>query len=168
MNQETFKSQVGPDAIDIYLLRNEFLDAFAELETAVFRVLHSCAKPATSEPFSQRVKAFRTAEKTGLIAKANLSQRDQIADGIVNLLTVRADIVHSVMKISNVDGCDTAIFVNAREASADFPLARSLTVNDLRDLIQKVKQLNNQIANLRSVNPPSSQPPPSPGAAGVP
>lgn len=154
--------------VELYLLRNDFLDACADLETAVCRVLRSCGDARSTEPFGHRVQAFRKAEKTNLIAKANYGQRDQIADAIAALLPVRADIVHSAMKLSTVDGQAMALFTNARAASDDYPLVRMLKAADFRELIRRVASLTARTAGLGRISPASSPPPPLRDAAGDP
>ena len=156
------------NAVELYLLRSDFLDACANLEAAVCRILRSCGDARSTEPFGHRVQAFRKAEKTNLIAKANFGQRDQIADAIAELLPVRADIVHSAMKISLLDGQTTALFTNARTASDDYPVVRLLKAQDFRELIRRVANLTARTGTLGRVSPASSPPPPSPDAAGGP
>lgn len=168
MMYEARSQQFSPDELDLTLLRASFIDEFARVEAAVAGILSSIGTVHNGEPFSQRLKEFRKAEKTAMIAKANLNQRDKIADDIAAILATRADIVHSAMQIRVVDGQHTAVFVNAKEAGTDYPCARLLSPNQFRELVYKLQCINKRIAALGRVNPPSSPPPPSPGAAGGP
>ena len=157
------------DKIDFVFARSDVLDAFAELEALIGRILKSCGHPASNEPFGHRLKAFRTAGKTTFIAKANLGQRDHIADAIADLLPIRADIVHSAMRLVTFDGREVALFVNAQQAFAPYPQARIVDLVQLRGLARELRDLRKRVSELaKCVNPASSPPPPSPGAAGGP
>lgn len=168
MEHQANLEQFNPDGLDLALMRSSFLDEFAQLETSVCRILCSCGAPASGEPFSQRLREFRKAEKTPLIAKANLNKRDQIAEAIAALLAIRADIVHSSMKVCIVEGQTTAMFTNAKEASMDYPPVRLLSTAQFRELIYKVQCINNGIAGLGRVNPASSPQPALPSATNGP
>ena len=168
MQQQAITDPATCGATEMLIVRNDFLDAFADLESAVVRVLRSCGVPAKGEPLSHKLKAFRTAEKTPLIAKSNLSQRDQIADDIAALLPIRADVVHSRMQLCTIDGQTAAIFVNGQESGLLFPPARVLNLSDMRQLVAMTHRLVERIAGLKRINPASSPLPPSPDAAGGP
>ncbi|MBK9011755.1 hypothetical protein [Novosphingobium sp.] len=168
MDLQAISNQEALDGIELLLARSDFLDAFADLETAVLRVLRSCGTVPKGEPFSQRVKALKTAEKTTLIAKSNHAQRDQIADEIMALLQIRADIVHSRMSIRTIDGKLAAFFLNVQETGALFPACRILNHSELKQLSSMVTRLTERISALNRVNPASSPRPPSLGGAGVP
>lgn len=155
-------------SVELVLARSDFLDAFAALEEAVAKVLRSAGQSLKGEPFSQRVKAFRTAEKTTLIAKQNLPKRDHIADEIQGLLQLRADVVHSRMELTSIDGTLCASFINVQEMGGLFPTRRILALDDLKQISQMALRLADRISQLNKVNPASSPPPPSPGAAGDP
>ncbi len=161
--------QPNLDKYDMALARNDLLDAFADLEMIISKILRSCGVSPGNEPFGNRIKTFRTAEKTTLIAKANLPQRDQIADEIAALLPVRADIVHSRLRACRVEGHVVSYFINSQEASSDYPSGRLLSLTQINSLIEKVDKLTERVGGLnRATNPPSSPPPPSQGATGGP
>lgn len=160
--------QSAIDRLDMALLRSSFLDEFAQIEASIGRILCSSGVVQSGEPFSQRLKEFRKVEKTPMIAKANLNQRDPIADSIAAILTTRADIVHSSMRIGVVDGQSTAMFTNAKESITDYPCSRLLSTTAFRELIYTAQCINKRIAALGRVNPASVPQPPSPDAAGGP
>jgi len=168
MEHSKIIEQAGIDRYDMALARNDLLDAFADLEMTISRILRSCGIAPSNEPFGNRMKAFRSAEKTNLIAKANLGQRDQIADEIAMLLPIRADIVHSRLRASRVEGHVVCYFINSQEASSDYPSGRLLSIAQIQSLIERVIKLTERVGKLKLINPASSPPPPSPGAASAP
>lgn len=166
MEQTARIEQADTVELELSLLRSAFVDAFARLETSICKILASCGAMPSNEPFKQRLKDFQKAEKTHLIAKSNYTKRDQIAVAVDALLSVRADIVHSEMRIANVNGEPTAFFVNAKDAAAEYPCTRLLSLNQFKELIYKTKCPESRVVDLSRVNPPSSQPQPSRDAAG--
>ncbi|MDE2411567.1 MAG: hypothetical protein KGM18_07310 [Sphingomonadales bacterium] len=168
MEIDASHNQAELDRIEFLIARNDFIDAFADLEVAVCRVLRSTGQNPKSEPFGQRVKTFREAEKTHLIAKANYGARNQIADEIFAILPVRADIVHSRMNTHRIDGQLAAVLTNVQDAGAEFPTARILTLAQFKQLVSRITQFTQRIAALGKINPASLPQPPSPGAAGDP
>lgn len=154
---------------DFTFARCGVLDHFARLESDIARVLLSCGKAPSGEPFGQRLKAFRTADKTPLIAKTNLPLRDQIADSIAELLPIRADVVHAEMRLGTLQGKPVAIFVNAQHVNDMLPLARVISLDDFAAIKRKIIAIREKIVTLgRKISPASSPPPPLPGAAGDP
>lgn len=168
MEHSKLDDELALTGVELVLARSDFLDAFALLEEAVAKILRSTGLGIKGEPFSQRVKAFRAAEKTNLIAKQNHAKRDHIADEISALLQIRADIVHSRMQLQAIDGVVCASFVNVQDMGAPFPARRILALDDLKQLVRIATKLAERIGQLNRVNPPSSPPPPSPDAAGDP
>lgn len=150
----------------LHIARSEFLDAFAELELVVLKILKSSGATAKGEPFSQKVKSFRSVNKTSLIAKANFPQRDILADDICTLLRIRADIVHSRMTICEINGVLAASFINVNEAGTPYPATRILDQSQLKQLTAEATRLVRRIGQLNKTNPASSPQPPSPDAAG--
>lgn len=157
------------EPLEFVTLRSAFLDAFSDLETEVITILKSAGISSSNEPFGNRVQKLREADKTPRIAKANLGVRDQITDGITELLPIRADIVHSRMRIGILDGQPVALFINSKEASNSDALTRILTLKRMQGLVALVERLVKRISDLgRTANPASSLPPPSPGVTGDP
>lgn len=153
------------DKIDFVLARNDFLDCFAELEAVIGRILKSCGQSVSNEPFGNRLKAFRLAEKTTLIAKANLAHRDHIADAIAELLPIRADVVHSTMRLATFDSRTVALFVNAQQAYSQCPQARIIDLSQLRALAREMRDLRKRVSELaKRANPTPSPSGPTPGA----
>lgn len=142
-------------------LRSEFLDAFAELESFIAVLLDHAGKAAPAQHLGCRLKEFREIEPNSRLAKENLKRRDQLAGKISALLPLRADIVHSTMRVCIIDGEPSAIFVNAQNLAESNPPCRVMSQADLTRLLKQVEDLTAQLRTLnRSPNPPSSQPRP--------
>ena len=155
--------------LDLTLARSDFLDAFSDLETQIHRILQSCGVPQSTAPFKQRLESFRSAGKTPLIAKSNFPDRDRIADTIVELLPVRADIVHSHMKPCLIDGEAAALFINSQEANSRHPTGRAISLVQLKAMLAQLNTIREQLVGLgRKATPASSPQPPLLGAAGGP
>jgi len=155
--------------LDFAILRNDFLDAFSDLETEVTRILSSCGISASNEAFGLRLQKFREVSKTSLIANTNYGTRDRVADDIAKLLSLRADIIHSRMLVRLIASEPSARFVNSQDAHSKHPPGRELSLAEMRTLVSTVCNLADQIKDLRrKANPASSPPPPSPAATADP
>lgn len=168
-NQQAFQVQ-NDCGSDFVRARNAFLDRFADLESAISKLLvQSGSIPSLNEPFGNRLKAFRDLENATLIAKCRIAQRNQIADGIAKILPIRNDLVHSRMHVTDLGGVPVALFVNSQLTHDPDAPARILTNVRLDQLSQKMAQFAEKIGTLRQpISKPSSPPPPSPGAASGP
>lgn len=142
--------------IDFVLLRNDFLDAFSDLETEISKVLQSCGIGNSKEPFGQRLQKFRGVSKTTLIANTNYPKRDRLADKIGDILPIRADLIHSHMVVRTVNSEPSARFVNSQDAYARYPQGREMSLTDLQGLVASVSDLTLQIKELRRVANPAS------------
>jgi hypothetical protein len=149
--------------------RSEFLDGFADLEAGVMEFLRKLGKQTKDGGgFAQRLKAFKELQQSSQLPTKNLARRDSIHEEIVDILRLRADLVHSRMEAIKVDGVVKARFVNVMDQHEKIPPCRILSQDDFISLAQQLKRLKSQISSLHPVNPASSPQPPSPGAAGDP
>ena len=154
---------------ELKALRSEILDAFADLESLICSFLKDARLSSKASHFGARVEAFKMIEGITRIAKANYSKRDRLAEDIAGLLPIRADIVHSRMRICVIDGFPAAIFVNSQNKSEAFPPRRILTADELGTMCSKILHIVAELGTLQRVsNPASSPPPPSPAAATAP
>jgi hypothetical protein len=135
--------------LDFAILRNDFLDAFSDLETEVTRILCSCGVAASNEAFGLRLQKFREVSKTSLIANANYVSRDRVADDIAKLLSLRADIIHSRMLVRLVANEPSARFVNSQDAHSKHPSGRELSLAEMQTLVSSIRNLADQIKDLR-------------------
>lgn len=151
---------IAPFSIDreqgkatLVVARSDFIDAFAELEEIVSRILRSAGHAPKGEPFCQRIKTFRGLDKTPLIAKQNFGARNQLADAILALLPVRADIVHSRLDVRTIDGVAAAMLTNAHESGTEYPTCRVLTATQFHELTARIVRYTQRIAALGKTKP---------------
>lgn len=165
---ETFSRSTAQ--LDFALARSDFLDSFADLEAAIWVVLDKSGTMLTAkEPFGNRVKSFRELQSGTQLAKCRVNQKNQIADALLRLLPIRADLVHSRMQISVWDGEPVAIFTNAALADDPDALKRIMKLARLKTLTEKLRHYSEVTRSLRKpINPASSPQPPSPDEAGDP
>ena len=169
MKHEVIHTEKSLATLEWLQARNDILDAFADLETRIAFILKRAKNlPPKGQCLGQRLEIFRTVKANSEIAAANLARRDTLVNSIAELLPVRADIVHSRMKIHLIDGSPVGIFVNSHDANEKFPQNRLLTLAEMRCLVNSVQELTESLSKLSKPNPPSSPPPPSPGAAAGP
>jgi hypothetical protein len=153
----------------IHVRRSKFIDAFGQIETNVAAILKAGGISPCNTPMSQRLSEFRKLAANARLAKQNLGRRDQLAEKIALLMPVRTDIVHSVLTGCIVDGMVTAKLVNAQLSGDRLPPCRLLNESDFDRLIAEAGKIANDLLALaKPLNPASSPPPPSPGAAGDP
>jgi len=154
---------------EVALARSDLLDAFSDLEARVTRFIAQGKLGTKGQHFGAKMLLFGNLEGIGLIAKTNYAKRDQLADKIISLLPLRADIVHSHMKLAKVDGIVTGVFVNSQCSDEAHPPCRLMTANDLRQFTRNLSKLAGELDNLkRAISLASSPPQPSPGAKGAP
>ena len=148
---------------DIRLLRSEYLDLFAKLETELFRVARKvqCNLSETAS-LHQRLESLEKAKPSSQLSTSNAAILKKMVNGIDDHLRVRNCIVHSVMTVGSNGTSDAIIFQNAVDRSAGHPFYLILTANEFLEffsLLRKFIILCEQI-----INQPPSQHQPSPGA----
>ena len=156
-----------PNGESFHLQRSKCVDAFALAEASVQALLNGAKLKCTTEPFKQKIGMVKKLPANPQYSKARKLEVDNLASELESLLALRADIVHSPMQIALIDGTAFACFVNAKEAGENAPFARLLGYNALKAVARQVLQIANKLAETK-INPASSPPPPSPGAAGDP
>jgi len=150
-------------------LRSKFLDAFADLESFIAVMMNHAGKAVPAQHLGCRLNEFRKIEPNSRLARENLDRRNQLADKISALLPLRADIVHSTMRVSIIDGEPSAIFINAQNLAERSPPCRVMSQADITQLQEQVRDLTAQLRTLnRSPSPASLQPRPLPDAASAP
>lgn len=129
------------------LLRAEFLDAFGRLETEVMRYIGKTEVKATSStPFSQKLAALAKARSRF----KNPKRLDVRIAAIRDLLSVRADIVHSVLElVLTFDGQSTSTKLRFQNASDRERQPLIVTEEELADIIRRLNQLAGQFSHQR-------------------
>lgn len=128
------------------LLRGEFLDAFARLETAVMDyIVRLELKAAPGTPLSQKLARLAGA-KDRFIHPKKLEERIK---AITLLNDKRADLVHAVLTvIVRYDGSKAVEnwfgFQNACHADKKI---RIVTAEEMKDMVREAKQLASQFSH---------------------
>ena len=151
---------------DFHIARSVFLDAFAELEVSVGRLLATSAtfKSSEKKSFGHRVQDLRDLKPCPKISKEKCAK---IADKVARihpLLSIRSDIVHSQTVIANIDGIIHAKICNNLMSLEARPYVRLLRIEDFKAYTGEARKIANELAQL--LNPPSSPPRPKPAATG--
>ncbi len=125
------------------------LDAFANLEAIVCKLLKAANnEPPKNQPFRPKLDEFAKITGISQIATANLHKLALLVAEIKDLLPVRADIVHSHMQISNIDGTPSAMFTNSQNACETYPSVRILTLRQLHEIEREVLKIVDRIKAL--------------------
>jgi hypothetical protein len=152
---------------DFRLLRNEYLDLLADLETELFRVGKK-AQCSLSETASlhQRLESLGKAKPSPQLSTSNATKLKEMVAGIDGHLRIRNSIVHSVMTVGSNGASDAAIFQNATDRSAGHPFFLILTVRDFSDYFALIRGFIRVCKQI--ITPPSSQLQPSQAATAGP
>lgn len=129
------------------MLRGDFLDAFGRLEAEVMQYIGKTEVKATSSmPFSQKLIALAKARDRF----QNPKRLDVRIAAIRELLTVRADVVHSVLELVLVfDGQTTATKLQFQNSSDRERPPLTLSFDQLATIIRRLNQLAAQFSHQR-------------------
>lgn len=147
--------------------RSKCVDAFADVEQAVILILRICGAKVGGEPFGAKIQKLRDVAPSPKISRAAVAKMPEVIERCAEIANLRNDIVHSKLKIAILDDEHKACFVNLREDDKSSQTARIMSLAGLREVAGQMTALANDL-RLLIANPPSSPPPPSPGAAGDP
>ena len=147
-----------------HIERSRFLDAFADVEQATIRLCARLAIKPGVLTFGQRIEELRKIKANPQLSKPRVAEIVGMAERLGKLNELRADIVHSHMRVAPIDGQTQACFINSRNCGQEFQSARLLTLEQFGKLITELANSALQVAKL-GPNPPASPPPPSPGGA---
>ncbi|MFZ5744170.1 MAG: hypothetical protein ACOY7T_06780 [Pseudomonadota bacterium] len=144
-------------SVDFALARSDFLDAFSAVESSICRILERAGIGCKSnEPFGNRLLAFGQIEKADLLAPSRIGQRNNLVRGVGKILPIRADVVHSAMRVDRLGEEAVAIFVNAQVAhDPDAPM-RVLSLDRFRKHTSKLEDYAKQLEVLNKPTSPAS------------
>lgn len=129
------------------LLRGDFLDAFARLESAVMDYIgRTNVKAGPGQPFSQKLNLLQKARDHF----RNPKRLDVRIAAIQQLLPIRADIVHSTLEIAILfDGRETIQKLCFQNASNLLRPPVLISHDDLILMTRRLNQLANQFSQQR-------------------
>lgn len=125
---------------EIRLLRCEYMNLFADLETHLFRVAKKvqCSLSETA-PMYQRLESLGKAKPSPQLSAPNALKLKEMVEGIDGHLRVRNAIVHSVMTVGSNGASDAVIFQNATDRSIGHPFYLILTATHFREYFALLK-----------------------------
>lgn len=129
------------------LLRGDFLDAFARLESAVMQYIGKTdVKAKPGQAFSQKLELLQQARDKF----RNPKRLDVRVSGIQQLLPVRADIVHSVLQIATMfDGRETVRKLCFQNSSNALKPPLLMDREEFVAMTKKLNQLAYQFSHQR-------------------
>lgn len=148
-----------------HIWRSRLLDAFADLESNVIKLLAKGKGPflPASAPLGQKIEALKELDMNQPLPKNCKPKLAAICAEIMPMLEVRANIVHAKLVMCDGDGIQYAKFCNTMNCDKPYPEIRMLSGDDFDAFNKSIHRMSNQLRQI--LNPPSSPPQPSPDAA---
>ena len=143
--------------------RSRCVDAFALAERAVNNLLDLTASKRGGEPLKQRITNLRKAKTSPRYSAASKKSVEVALNELEARLPLRADIVHGCLQLAEFENENRACFANARQDSGPGTQMQVFSLADFREVTRQVSEIAAELGC--KPNPPSSPPPPSPGAA---
>lgn len=131
--------------LQLHLQRSHCINAFVELEKALFDVAEKIAPGRENELISQRIIRLREVPASPQFSKNQRNLLRAALDEAELLITIRNDIVHGALKVLSDGNMPTAAFINVRQAEWLAPVARLMTAAQLEDMSSKVQSLSERL-----------------------
>lgn len=128
--------------------RSKCVDAFADLETAVIRLMRAAAIKSGGESFGQKLDKLAKAKANPQLPKASISKLPLLLKRCETICALRNDIVHSRLQMAVIGEEHRACFVNLRECESSGQTARIFTLPGLRDLSAEMTDLARELGTL--------------------
>lgn len=134
----------GKDAF--HRQRSKLIDAFADVEEGVMRLLDQTGSKRGAEPLKQKLAIVLKAKAGPAYSSTRKTQVDEAIKAIDTLLELRADLVHARLAVTMIDVEMHACFVNARETGIIGRKARIMTLVEMRTITTQVEALALRLA----------------------
>lgn len=134
-------SPVKPGIDAFHRERSRFTDAFARCEIAVVSMLSSNGAKICADPLGQKIARALALEPSQTLGKARKAQLDPILRELLDLIAIRADVIHAPLRVIELEGNNVACFVNTRNHGEKWPAARLVTFDNFRALTRRVAEL---------------------------
>ena len=144
-----------------YRSRSEMLDSFADIEQALLAyVLKSDQKGfCITAPLGHKIEAAKKIPAGPRRSKDLKVQADNELSNLMELLPLRADIVHSRMEIAvTTAGKFIAIFQNSKDVTTHHPEALVFSHDELQRLVSKVIALQRSLTKALAAENPQPKP----------
>lgn len=148
----------GSDAF--HIARSRYLDAMAEFEAQVVRILRLGGLKAGSECLGQKLEKLASLKATCSLSKDAVKKAHDIVAGSGSMLDERNDIVHAVMRIVNFDGVTTAYFSNNRLDESDTSsVGRLINAAQFEQIERRTRSQTTRLASIGKPTPPAKKAP---------
>lgn len=137
-----------PLDLQLHLERSRCINAFVDVEKVLMALTTKLAPGHENELLSQRIKRLRDIPASPAMSKNQRKLLIAALDESEELSAVRNDIVHGALTVLNDNAKPVAAFINARQTETLAPIARLLTVDQLKQIANKAHLL---AARLESV-----------------
>lgn len=138
--------------------RNNWLDAFSNLEIAILRCTARLGLSFDSRkmPLAVRLSRLKELPASPQLSKAGVLELNAVAPACDRLLAIRAAIVHSRLKYGTVDEIPVALFQNSLDAAEGLPVHTVLTLEQFEEMRLELGQLARRFDAV-SAKPPTHQ-----------
>jgi len=130
-----------PLDLQLHLERSRCINAFVDVEKALIALTEKLAPGYENELLSPRIKRLRDVPASPAFSKEQRKLLSAALDEAEELSAVRNDMVHGALTVLNDGAKPVAAFVNARQTDTLAPIARLLTVDQLKQIANKAHQL---------------------------
>lgn len=152
-----------------HIARSRYLDAMAEFETQVIRVLRRGGVKVGNECLGQKLDKLASLNASCRLSKAAVARLHEIATGSGPLLDERNDIVHAAMDIVDLDGVAHALFSNTRlDDNSTSSIGRLISAAQFSRLEVRTRDLAKDMAAIGAPPAPAKKAPANAGASIVP
>lgn len=153
--------EVDGKLLSFYRLRSEMLDCFADIEAAILAYLSdNRAKPiCETAPLGHKIEAARKIPAGPQRSKELKAAADCELAKIAELLSVRADLVHSRMEIAvTTKNTIIAIFQNAKNSASDDRSASVFTLSQLQAFVTSLQAACRSLQQALTKRNPAAPP----------
>ncbi len=157
------------DIASFHEARSRLLDSYVRIEEAVGFLLFKAKIPINGEFLGQRIELLKKAKPGPQYSKERRASVLLLIAEFEPFQAIRADVAHGRLQVVTIDNEPCACFINSRYCAASTRTGRLISMQQFVKLNTQLKSIADRFA-VKDVapNPPSSPPPPLPGAAGVP
>jgi hypothetical protein len=136
------KPAAGMDAF--HRQRSRCIDAFAAVEAQVIKRLKDHGTKCGGEPLAQKIVTLAGTPASPFYPASAKKKTDAVLSSLLELLPVRADIVHAPMVLVVIDGVAHARLINAVAACSPYPSCRLLSFDQFRELTRRLEEIAEQ------------------------
>lgn len=152
---------------DFRIARSNFIDAHNKIEEIICKRLLRLDVDKSSSTLTQKIAHLKAVKASPKYSKKERERVGKTLDRFALLNEIRCDIVHSPLRIVCIDRKQTGCFINPRSIGKATRCARLVSLDDFAFLTRELGEIAKDLA-LEAINPASSPPPPSQGAASGP